>query len=54
MTFRCFPAEERRFGRELELVFIGEPPRETAASIFTNRIPGVAASDDRCGYAWNA
>ena len=54
MTFRCFPAEERRFGRDLELVFIGEPPRETAASIFMNRIPGVAASGEGRDYAWNA
>jgi len=52
--FLCFPAEERRFGRDLKLVFIGEPPSETTALIFMNRIPGVAASGEGSGYAWNA
>jgi hypothetical protein len=57
ITILCFPAEVRRFGRDLKLIFIGEPPSETKVSmvfIFLNRIPGVAASDDGCGYAWNA
>jgi hypothetical protein len=52
--FRCFPAEERRLGRDLKLVFIGEPPSEPAVSIIMNRIPGVAASGEGSGYAWNA